>query len=560
MKLVPALPPLLGETTVSWTGRLARKHANIGCAEFLRILELSQKHVMETTNFCVDRLAKLTGIHGDRIMFCGVQRVSERTLQHRGQCFGTSFALRNHTTYCPACLLADSSSGSESQGLRVGRVAWLFRTVQVCPEHRIELVRRANSSFAGQFQDMSVVAPSNLELDAEAGNAPIRDVSAMQEYTQNRFDGLVGAPWLDGQQIDQGMRACEMIGACLLFGAHCDFDRLGAGEMDDAGSVGFEAASKGVKGVREALDLIATSSFKAKSTGGPQAAYGRLYQWLQFNKSKQDRGPIQNVVREHILETMPIAPGTKLFGVLIKRQRRHSVHSLAKATGLQLRALNRALVRTGVLPDGDEGKTDSRISFPAEAGEILANRIRHSLPITKLPSYLNCNRTQAQMVVRQGFVSQIVPGIHKTGGVLTNVAIEDLDGFLKQFRSCGKPVSSPSSGMMDVISASEIARQTVADIVCMVLDERLGKLEVLEEGLRFRSVLVDPEEIRSVVAADLSKLGLTAHEAAERLGIFSSGLMHLRTKLDLDGEPFISASETKKLKRDDFLQVRCRCR
>ena len=545
MILVPFIPPLPDETTLSWTGRLAQKHANIGCADFLRMLVLIQKHVMETTIFCVDRLAKLTGVPRDRIAACGIQRFGERALHHRGQYFGTSFASRKFTTYCPRCLLADSLPESPSQGLRVGRVAWSFRSVQVCPEHRIKLVRRANTSFTDQFQDMNLVAPKNSELEAEADSAVTKNTSAMQQYTQRRFAGFLESPWLDSQQIDLGLKACEMLGACLLFGAHGEFDKLSADEMTEAGDVGFEVVSKGQQGIGEALDQIAAKSFEVKLSGGPQAAFGRLYQWLQFNRSKKPRGPIQEAVRDHILGTMHIPAGTKLFGEIVEERRRHSVYSLAKYSGLDARTLNRALVRTGVLLHEDEDEVDPLVSFPAEVGEKLATRINQSLPIIKLPGYLNCNRTQAEMMVKQGLISQIAPQAHKIGGVLTNVATEDLDDFLIKFRSGGKPVSFPSPGMTNVIAASEIARQTVTDIVRMVIDRKLSKLEVLDADLKFRSVLVDPAEVRSVADMELAKLGLTAHEVAEILGIFPSGLRHLRTNFDREGKPFIAASEAK---------------
>lgn len=136
---------------------------------------------------------------------------------------------------------------------------------------------------------------------------------------------------------------------------------------------------------------------------------------------------------------------------------------------------------------------------------------------------------------------RIVPGAGKHGGVLTHVAIDDLKNFLHRFRSCGRRVAYPGEGMWDVIVTSEIARAPVIDIVRLVLDGSLGKIETLDAELGFRSVLVDPQEVRSAVADSGSEKGLAVAEVAKRLGIFTSGVTHLHCSPDRDGRPFLTA-------------------
>lgn len=543
MVLLPVLPPLEGESTVSWCCRLGPFHAGIEGPDWLRMLQISQRSVRETNDVCVNRLAELTGIAPERIRSTGVVRKGEWAYEHRGVPFGIRFALHTWTSYCPACLLEDTNPGSSSIGRRVGRISWMFSPVRTCPVHGILLTRRPNKSFTEQFQDMNRVAPSNKELEAEVSSATSRPISPLQEYVQRRFSGQQDSGWLHAQAIDQAVKACEMLGACLVFGAHTDLDKLSMAQWDEAGGVGFQAASVGPDGIRSALEEIAVASRKVKSGGGPQAAYGRLYQWLQFNKTRRELGPIREVVREHILDTMEVEPGAKLFGSVVEQRRRHSVASLARESGIHPKTLNRALVRQGIIPGGDEDRINPAVSFDAHAGETLAERINNSLPIKSIPDYLNCNRRQAEMLTRAGIVRQIVPRIGRSGGVLSNVPVAELDRFLREFRANGVPAQCPGSGMTDVISASQLARQPVVDIVRLVLDGELSHIELLAEDLRFKSVLVDPDEIRKVVATKERELGLTAEEVASRLGIFPSGVTHLRKTPDRDGKPFISATE-----------------
>lgn len=412
----------------------------------------------------------------------------------------------------------------------------------------MELVRRKNKGYYERFQDMNLVAPCDRELEAQILGRIHKTVSPLQDYVtarladEQRFFGEMRSDWLDGQQIDQAARACEMLGACRTFGAHTDLDKLSLAQWDEAGAAGFEAAGGGSTGIRQALHEISVRSLREKGAGGPQAAFGRLYQWMQFNKSNQDRGPIMDVVREHILDTFPVEPGTLLFGMPVTKRRRHTAPTLSKSTGIHYKTIKHALVGAGLLPEDSDARNE-RVAFDADAGEKLARRIQNSVPVTKIPAYLNCNRTQAQMLVKNGILPQLVQGLGRSGGVLKNVATDDLDDFLARFRMRGQPVRFAGENMLDVIAASEIARQTVTDIVRLVLDGRLSRVETLTEDLRFRSVLVDPEEIKAVAGNIEEEIGYSAQDVGKRLGILPSGTNCLRKTLDRDGQPFLSAIE-----------------
>lgn len=506
------------------------------------MIALSREDVAKATDQGIDRLAHLTGIARPVIEEGSYRSVGDREFVHRSVRFGFEFGLRNRTTYCPACLLDDAAPGGPSDGQRVGRVNWMFSPVRTCPVHRTLLIRRANTHYSEQFQDMSLVAPDEAALARQVEKVGARSVSPLQIYVQRRFDGAAGPAWLDDQMIDQATRTCEMLGACLEFGAHCNLEELTMEQRDVAGAIGFTAAAGGPDGVREALELIDRNSRKTWTRGaGPQAGLGRIYQWLQFNKSARDPGPIRDLTRAFILDTMAIGAGTNLFGQVVDARRRHSVASLAKASGLHQTTLNRVLVRSGLVTDRADNAIDKFGSFDAMAGESLTARIKNSLPTTQVPQFLNCNRNQAEALVKSGILQRIFPDAGKYDGVLANVAIDDLNEFLRRFRSRGRHVAAPGEGMLDVIATSEIAREPVIDIVRLVLDGAIGKIETLDAKLGFRSVLVDPQEVRSAVAARGSEKGLAAADVADILGIFRSGVTHLHRSQDHNGWPFLAS-------------------
>lgn len=538
MHLVPVLHMLDGETVMSWCGRLARYHAGTTSHRWLETMQLSRQDVTNCTDYCVERLSRITGIAPQRIREGAYLQQGDRTFLYRSQHFGPHFAMKSWTTYCPSCLLEDGEQFSPSTGLRVGRVVWMFAPIRACPKHGIELVRVPNSLFSQQFQDMALVAPEDELLARQAADARHVKASPLQIYVEERFAGASGPSWLDGQRIDQAAKACEMLGACMEFGAHRSHDSLTVDEWIRAGTAGFKAAASGVAGIRQGLEQIFTRSRHTKSKGGPQAAFGRLYEWVQFKRSQQDRGPIREIFRDFILDTIAVDPGTNLFGERVGHRRLHSVRSLSLATGMHSKTLNRALVRAGLIPSGNENRVDDWACVDVEA-EAFVSQIRNSLPIKKIPTYLNCNRTQAQALVRQGFLRQLCPGLGGRGGVLTGVPIEELDRFLIAFRALGQGVSSARSGMMDVIEASEIVRLPVVDIVRLVFAGKLETIELLPERLRFRSVLVDPDEVRANTTFLGNEFGLSQDEVAAQFGLISTQVNQLRKAVDGDGRPVL---------------------
>jgi hypothetical protein len=121
------------------------------------------------------------------------------------------------------------------------------------------------------------------------------------------------------------------------------------------------------------------------------------------------------------------------------------------------------------------------------------------------------------MLVRRGIVKRLVPKGRGATSVLNNIAVSDLDDFLVRFRATGKSRDHPSKGMVDNIMASGIARRPAIDIVLLVLDGALSRVELLSEDLEFRSVLVDPSEVLQKLPRDEAQSALSIAEVARTL-------------------------------------------
>ncbi|MBU0643282.1 MAG: TniQ family protein [Alphaproteobacteria bacterium] len=538
MTMLPALPTIPGESLTSYLNRVAKFHADMDVFKFLAFIELSQGAVMAPKEDAMGRLSFLLGLPSREIERMTFVPLGGRMRSFCGEEVHSEFANLDKTSYCPACLLEDGKSDSLSAGFRVGRIHWRIEHIRTCEAHGIGLVRRKNANHTEKFQLMSAVAPADDALCSMVRNAPKQKVSALQAYLTERLAGKAGPTWLDGQPIDLAARACEMLGVIISAGTHVNLKLLTDAEWNEAGHVGFSYAARGEAGITEALQLIMDRFKQAGLRGGPQKVFGRLYQWLQYSNTNKAVGPIRDLVREFILDNLPVEVGSDLFGEAVGRQRVHSIHSLAKLTAGHHKTINRAMILAGLL-DGDPERPSANNVFDAEAGECLMERIRTSIPVKRLQGYFNCNRVQAEQLVRTGVIPRLVPNSENAIGVLKQVALEDADAFLERLMGAATETELASEGVMDIVSASEIARWPVIDVVNGILAGLFGTVELVDPSLKFKGILVDPIEVRETLSREKSEGRVGLDEGARIIGMPNHGLSALVKMRNADGAPYV---------------------
>lgn len=538
MTLLPNLPVLPDESLTSYLNRAAAWHADLDVFKFLAFIEFPQTSAMAPKAEALERLSRLLGHPASVFEKMAFVALGGRKRSFGGEKVHAEFANLAKTSYCPACLLEDGKPDSPSGGVRTGRIHWQIEHVRTCETHLIGLERRKNSHHAEKFQLMSVVAPEDQVLAELVKAAPRQRVSDLQTYLLNRLNGEAGPDWLDGQPIDLAARACEMIGVILTAGTHVNLKVLTDAEWNEAGHAGYGYASRGEAGITEALQLAVDRCNGKGLRGGPQKVFGRLYQWLQFSKNSKPAGPIREIVREFILDNFPMEAGTDLFGEPIDGRRVHTVHSLSKQIGAHPKTIHRAMVLTGLMA-GDPAKVCGNNVFDAGAGEALMERIRNSIPVRVLPEYLNCNRVQAEQLVRTGVIPRLVPEAKAATGVLKQVATEDADAFLEHLLAASSNVDAASDGVMDIVSAAAVARWPVIDIVNGVLAGLFGTVEVVDPALKFKGLLVDPAEVRENLSREKAQGRVGQDEGARIIGMPPHGLSALAKMRKADGSFYV---------------------
>lgn len=538
MALLPVLTLIPGESLTSYVNRVAAFHCNLSLEGFLKFFEISQQALLSPGQETLDRISDLTGQPADELEKMSFLRAGSRQLTINGEAVHSEFMDLSSRPLCPECLLEDIEGDSASGGMPVGRLEWQMQPVRVCGKHRVVLQAQRVTKYSDRLRLLPELSVDRSVLESMIANAVSQQPSRLQTYVADRIAGNAGAEWLDGQPLDLAARACEMLGVIHVVGTHVDLRAVTDAQWSEAGDLGFSYAVDGFEGVHACLQLAFDQYVSKNLKGGPQKAFGRFYQWLQFNKNKRQAGPIREVAREFILDHFPIDAGTDLMGSIVEQRRLHSAHSLARETGDHPKTINRAVILAG-LAEGDTEKVSGSMVFDAKAAESLMDRIRTSISVSGLQSYLNCNRVQAQQLVRTGVLPTLLPEGSKAMGAMKGVARSSADEFLGKLMGAAESVSVASDGMLDIVAAAEVSRWPAMDIVNGILAGLFSKVEVVDVDLKFKGVLVHPSEVRQVLKCNQVEGYVGTEDAALMIGLPQQGLYNLSRMRKPNGSPYL---------------------
>lgn len=539
MPLLPHLSVIEGESLTSYLNRNALFHCNIGLSDFLRIFEISQQDAMLPTSKTIEKVSRLTGAATNDLEKMTAKKTGKKIREIAGQIVHPNSLHLSVRQFCPFCLLEDGEPESPSQGVFVGRSAWQMQSIRLCSTHGIVLPQYNAPTYPDRFQLLPEIFSKNVDLGLMSSQAEYQEPSDLEQYILRRINGFDGPDWLDGQRMDLAARACEMLGIILIHGADVNLKNVTKGQWAIAGHVGFGFASRGERGIREGLSVVCGRHVDSMQSGGAQKAFGRLYQWLQFSSQSLPRGDIRHAVREFILDHFPFETGKNLFGEPVSQRRVHSINSLANKSPFSVRAVQHAAEVTGLVTSGKEGGLTVEV-FTAQQGEVLMQKMVASMPMNALPAYLNCNRIQAEQLVRSGIIPRMFPAAKVQSGILTNVSIACADVFLEKFMGKAQKVRVRSNGMMDIVSAAQSTHVSVIDTIQAILSGDLHNIEIVDPNLQFKGVLVDPAEIRAVLCARTMKGFVWKAEAADIIGISMDSLSRLSKMQKINGDVYFT--------------------
>lgn len=442
---MPHLPYDAEETIESFARRLGSFHTGRDAPSLLADLHIDRRSFLAGSVEAIETLAAASGIAPDTLMAGAVRRFA-RHREFRGERWSGDFVRREGELVCPKCLAEDSVDGRE--WMLKGRLLWRLRPITTCCRHDCRLVPPPVLGDVASALD-HLATGSNLRIVAQS---PSELEFAISKRLAMQPTGA-GA-WLDGQTVEQGTRACEMIGATLKHGLTFDHRSLSPEDWRQAGALGFEFARLGEDTVDDALSNIAALATTTAGKAGPRAIYGRIYEWLAYASPAVDPGPIRVLLREHILNSIIVEPGNFLLGEPVEGRRLHSIHSLSVRTGLHRKRLRKILVQAGMASDDSWNIAANRLVFPAEEADQLCRGILHGVSLHDVPDVIGCSRSQAENLFQDGVLRPAIPLDARFGIGKLTFARRDLKALLQRLEPLPL-ISEDCSQVVNLVSATK---------------------------------------------------------------------------------------------------------
>ena len=513
------MPLCVGETPASFVSRLAARNAP-SAREFCLDFGTTFQKVVDGDPAALAIVAAKGSVDPAALAAYAFTKTGERRYVFCGEVLVRNSLRRAAVAVCPKCLTEDIAAAPllRPHLAAFGRAIWQIDAVKTCPVHSSPLVVIVDDQTPNTMHDFAYhVGNAISRIERLAGQVECRQLTGLENYVVTRLDGGRNSPFLDTLELHAAIKFAEMVGAVEMFGRTPNLKELSDEDWRRAGAAGFVIAADGPASFGTFLNgLQATFDYSGSGNEGPQALFGRLYQWLEFGADDAAYNPVRDVIARHIPGHLPLAAGDTVFGRPVEVRTLHSIRSLHLETGLHPKRLRKLLRAAGITDASQDPLVDANVIFPSEEASRVITRAQGALSLPDAGEYLNAPRVHRALLVQAGF---LVPCLSATAfGAVDQFAIEDLDAFLERLLDGAHVVTEPKAGQVDIPAAAKRACCSAAEIVRFVLDKKLkwvGRKAGVEGYL---SVLVTLEEIRGLVRGE-DHGGLTPYQVACQLGV-----------------------------------------
>lgn len=487
------------ETPMSWAARQAAFHTGGRVVPFLNDLGIPVADLARGKREAVEKLCVIAGEDPASMIRNSIIAVGHRRFEFCGQEFSAEFTTGSVTRFCPLCIDEDIE-GCKDPGVAMRhRVRWRLAHFRTCPKHNLPLCDVRLGKWSDMIHELQTMPEAIAEQRLVARASAPRDPSPLQNYVDRRLDGATSSDWLDDQGIDQVCRAAEMLGGLMLFGAGQKAADMTEDMRDAAGRSGWLLLEKGSCEIRDVLAQTLTRCLRQNGHPSPRNAFGMLYGWLFASRLSKDPGPIRDIVRDVIIEHVPLVPGQMLLGRPVKYPRLSSINSIAKAEGLYSKTLANVLRVAGLIGDDHELKSARNVVTDYAKAKALIDTAKHAVPVTLVPDILTTSRPVVAELIALGQLTRIQDHGHlqsKLGKAIDGRSIHRTRKFIE---GVSEVVNEPPETHVHLAKAAEKCRVTTRVILEMLFNRYLKTIYRLAGCDGFSALLISPAEVMACI-------------------------------------------------------------
>ena len=226
---------------------------------------------------------------------------------------------------------------------------------------------------------------------------------------------------------------------------------------------------------------------------------------------------MRDLVRRHIIETLPVGPDDIILGKKVEKRILHSIHTASTELGVHPKRLRKILAAKGVLPANHDELSNHAATFSADGAQELLVKIQSAMTLRDVEAYLGAGRVQARLLMEQGFIVPFASTETRgQGGIDHAFAKADLDDFLAHLFDGAVEVAAPQPPAYSIQDAAKRANCGAGEIIRLILDKKLRWVGKLASAKGYAAVLVNLDEIKELVREPAPDAA-TIHELVGRL-------------------------------------------
>ncbi|QFT61914.1 hypothetical protein FIU91_03140 [Roseivivax sp. THAF30] len=498
-RLSPLLPFNDDETPMSWAARQAAFHTGGRVNNFLNDLGVPIMDLARGNESATSRLCEIAGQDPAPVLWNTISSVGKRLQKLRGEEFATEFTTGAVTRVCPSCLAEDMAEHSYPNEALRHRLIWRLAPVRTCGTHGVALRDLRKGTWDdGAHELQSMRGAIEDEMKRHMDPRP-RAVSPLQDYVIKRLEGHDGPAWLDGQRIDQAVRATEMLGALMAFGAEQTASSMSETMWDDAGRAGWPLVVKGEEAVRDHLVIRIEEQGKGKGGASPRKAYGMLYSWLSASRLSKDPGPIRSVLRGVILDNTPMVLGHMLLGEPVARPKLTRVSSIAAAEGMHSSTAVNVLRAAGLIASEGAGRDELVVDYLS--AKQLIDRVKHAVPVIQVPDMMNTSRPIVAALIELKLLKRVQEQPHLESKIGKAVDGRDIRNLLRWLEEQFEAVEVVPEEYVSIAKTAERCRAKAGAILELLFGGYLKNVLRDSSEIGLNAVRIDPQELDSLLAS-----------------------------------------------------------
>ena len=499
MPLPLCITPTPRETLFSVMSRMAMVNGLSG-ADFCTDFGTSFTSIINSTPKAIAVCAKFTGGNPDTLAAWSPRHHARGIIAFNDHQFPARSVRTPEMRGCPLCLREHAMADPEASHQHMSfRGHWLYRHVTFCQVHDHPLVplwRRAKLTerydTAARFRE---IAPSILagELDR-----PSREVTDFDEWLDARLDQGRRQDWLSRHPLHAAANFCKLLGYALL--RHEDFapSRIDIDEETWAlCEMGYQVARHGEGAVRDALRSL--QELPGAPHDGPKKIFPHLYDRLAYDyRDDPNYEAFCKILRDHMLETWPLALGDDLLGEPVLERCLHSVKSAAEMDGIDQRRLRKMLDAAGLIPDAQVSRPDAWCVFDAKSATPFLYQAVTLLDTKAFAANMGLSRSQFDLLVEEGILHPEIEGaqVKARWNPATGRAL------LETLMTGATPLREAHHGWCALSKSAQRLKITPGTILRAILDHRLTRIARLTDRDGFAALYVDHDEVSALLGAE----------------------------------------------------------